>query len=247
MKIRVIDFETTAEKPPVSQVCEFGYTDIDDGVVAAMPISQLCCVDAIPPQSRAIHNIRPEWCKDAPVFDACCIDDGTADVFAAHNAEFEQLYLKTDKPWVCTYKVALRHWPDAPSHSNGALRYWLEDQGKITPDHALTQPVHRAGPDAYVTAYLLFALLAEGLSVETMIAWSKEPPVLLRCPLGKFRGQPWSAVESGFLGWMLKQPDMDPNLKWNAQRELDRRAAEQKPKLAQMWPTPAAQKTHEPS
>jgi exodeoxyribonuclease X len=35
---------------------------------------------------------------------------------------------------------------DAPSHSNGALRYWLEDQGKIAPDHALTQPAHRAGP-----------------------------------------------------------------------------------------------------
>lgn len=44
-----------------------------------------------------------------------------------------------------------------------------------------------------------------------------------RCPIGKFKGKPWSEVDYGFLTWMLKQADMDGNLKWNAQQEINRR------------------------
>ena len=127
---------------------------------------------------------------------------------------------------ICTYKAALRAWPDAPSHSNGALRYWLEDQGLIAIDHTLTQPVHRAGPDAYVTAHILLALFNAGHTGLEMIAWTKEPRLLPTCPIGKFRGKPWSEVEAGFLGWMLRQPTMEPDLKWNAEREIARRQRE---------------------
>jgi hypothetical protein len=49
-----------------------------------------------------------------------------------------------------------------------------------------------------------------------MIAWTKEPKLLPTCPIGKFRGKPWPEVEAGFLGWMLRQPDMEEDLKWNA-------------------------------
>ena len=143
---------------------------------------------------------------------------------AAHNAEFETKFFASPLPVICTYKSALRIWPDAPSHSNGALRYWLQDQGKIAPDHELTQPSHRAGPDAYVTAHILLALFDAGATGKDMVAWTKEPRLLPRCPLGKFRGQPWSEVEAGFLGWMLRQPTMEEHLKWNAAREIERRA-----------------------
>ena len=164
MKIRVIDFGTTAKKPSASHICEYGFTDVENGELGKMmTMSQLCYVDAIPPQSRAIHCLRTEWCKDAQVLEPREIDDDTVYAFAAHHAEFEQLYVSTDWPWICRYKAALRRWPGGPSHSNRALRYWLADQGKISPDHEMTQPVYRAGPDAYVTAHLLIASLAYGL------------------------------------------------------------------------------------
>ena len=86
-----------------------------------------------------------------------------------------------------------------------------------------TMPSHRAGPDAYVTAWLLVALLNAGATGKQMIAWTKEPKLMPKCPLGKFRGKPWPEVDAGFLGWMLRQADMDADLKWNAQRELLRR------------------------
>ena len=52
----------------------------------------------------------------------------------------------------------------------------------------------------------------------------KEPRLLPKCPIGKFRGQPWSEVEAGFLGWMLRQESMEEDLKWNARREIARRS-----------------------
>ena len=143
---------------------------------------------------------------------------------AVHNSEFESKFFSSPVPVICTYKAALRIWPNAPSHSNGALRYWLEDQGKIAPVHVMTQPAHRAGPDAYTTAHILMALFNAGATGKEMVAWTKEPKLLPTCPIGKFKGMPWSEVEAGFLGWMLRQPTMENDLKWNAQREIGRRS-----------------------
>ncbi|WP_066781895.1 hypothetical protein [Sphingomonas sp. CCH5-D11] len=182
----------------------------------------------MPPEVRAVHHISLAECQQWQPFDAdqMFARSNRADAIAAHNAEFETKFFTSPVPVICTYKAALRVWPDAPSHSNGALRYWLEDAGKIKPDHALTQPAHRAGPDAYTTAHILMALFDAGATGRDMIAWTKEPRLLPTCPIGKFRGQPWGEVEAGFLGWMLRQPTMEADLKWNAEREIARRQGE---------------------
>ena len=67
--------------------------------------------------------------------------------------------------------------------------------------------------------------VAAGATGRDMVAWTKEPRVLRACPIGKFRDKPWPEVDAGFLRWMLDQPSMEADYKWNAQRELDRRAA----------------------
>lgn len=223
-KIRIIDFETTGTEPPAAEVCEAGLCDLDTGTgEVSHPESWLCGVSSMPPEVRAVHHISLEECKTWARFNPDMMDSPYVYAFAAHNSEFEEKFFKTEKPMICTYKAALRIWPDAPSHSNGALRYWLEDQGKIIPAHNLTQPAHRAAPDAYVTAWLLKAMLQEGYTVAQLIGWSHEPRLLPTCPIGKFRGKPWAEVEAGFLGWMLRQPDMAEDLKWNAKREIARR------------------------
>lgn len=221
--VRVIDFETTGTEPP-AQVCEVGICDLhvaDQRIDP--PRSWLCGVEAMPPEVRAVHHIALRECAGRPAFDPAAMIDAAVSVVAAHNADFETKFFTSPVPVICTYKAALRVWPNAPAHNNGTLRYWLEDQGLIAPDHALTQPAHRAGPDAYTTAHVLLALLKAGASGREMIAWTKEPRMLPTCPIGKFRGMPWSEVEAGFLGWMLRQPTMEEDLKWNAQREIARR------------------------
>jgi len=221
--VRVIDFETTGFEPPF-QVCEAAYCDysVNDGYVGDYH-SWLCGVDVMPPDVRAVHHISKSDCEGMPPFDPDTMDDDKVTVFCAHNADFEQKFFQTPKPFICTYKSALRVWPDAPSHSNGALRYWLEDQGKIEPENEKTQPSHRAGPDAYVTAWILKGLFNEGATGKQMVEWTKEPRLLIKCPIGKFRGIPWSDVDMGFLAWMIKQQDMGHDLKWNASREIERR------------------------
>lgn len=226
--IRVIDFETTGMEPP-AEVVEYGYCDLigEAGVWSVgSPVSRLCGVNAIPPEVRAVHHITMAEVGDAPHFDEAEVHNPDADVsiLAAHNLSFEDKFIPSrGLPGICTMKAALRVWPDAPGHSNGVLRYWLEDQGLITLDHATAMPPHRAGPDAYVTAHILKTLLETGATGKEMVAWTKEPRLLPNCPIGKFRGVAWPEVEAGFLSWMLGQPTMEADLKWNAQRELTRR------------------------
>lgn len=226
--IRVIDFETSGLEPPEAEVCEVGTCDLDlDAKRVADPVAWLCAVNTMPPEVRAVHHISLAECHGWAPFnpDIMTGPTGTISAIAAHNADFETKFFTSPVPVICTYKAALRAWPNAPSHSNGALRYWLEDQGLIAPVHALTQPAHRAGPDAYVTAHILLALFNAGHTGREMIGWTKEPRLLPTCPIGKFRGKPWSEVEGGFLGWMMRQPTMEDDLKWNADREIARRNA----------------------
>jgi exodeoxyribonuclease X len=226
--IRVIDFETTGMAPP-AQVCEVGMCDLhlEEKRVDVFPATWMCGVREMPPEVRAVHHIPLAECKGWDEFDAekMFATSGSIDAIAAHNAEFETKFFTSPVPVICTYKAALRVWPDAPSHSNGALRYWLEDAGKIAPDHAKTQPAHRAGPDAYVTAHILLALFDAGATGREMVAWTKEPRQLPTCPIGaEWRGKKWAEVDGGFLRWMTNNTTMEADLKWNAQRELDRRA-----------------------
>lgn len=224
--VRVIDFETTGEEPPEAEVCEVGYCDVDVEARRVLPpVSWLCRVAEMPPASRAVHHISLSDCQPCGPFDpARMFGEGVA-VYAAHNADFEAQFVTCPRPLICTYKAALRVWPQAPTHSNGGLRYWLEDQGLVAPEHALTLPAHRAGPDAYVTAHLLLALLNAGATGREMAAWTREPALLPRCPIGEHRGKPWSEVDFGFLDWMVRKPEMDIDLKWNAWREINRRRA----------------------
>ncbi len=219
--IRVIDFETTGGAPP-AKVCEVGYCDIIDGRVMD-PVSYLCAVSSIPPNIRAIHHIRVSDTAGHPPFDPSVFADDDVDHYAAHNAAFEMQFFTPPRPMICTYKAALRIWLDAPSHGNGALLYWLEDQGLVSFNPDAVLPAHRAGPDAYATAHILTALMAAGAIEEDMVQWTQEPPILPRITIGKYRGQPWSEADTGYLRWMTNQETMDKALKFNAALELERR------------------------
>jgi exodeoxyribonuclease X len=186
--IRVVDFETTGTEPP-AEVCEVGICDLDLESKIIGPVnSWLCRVKTMPPEVRAIHHIKLSDCEGWDRFDVveeAMLYEGKPTAFAAHNAEFECKFFQPYLPMICTYKAALRAWPEAPSHSNGALRYWLEDQGLISPDHVNTQPSHRSGPDAYVTAHLLLALFNAGHTGKEMVAWTKEPQLFRDKPAWK--------------------------------------------------------------
>jgi exodeoxyribonuclease X len=235
MTIRIVDCETTGETPPEHKVVELASCDLDpqSGQFQA-PRSELVNPGRpIPPDSRGIHHI-----SDAMVANARDIDVVAKNVllpypfptmpaFAAHNAKFEQSFLAQytgDVPWICTFKVALRLWPDAPNHKNQTLRYFLNIQMPEKVE-SMSYPPHRALPDAIVTGHILREALNQA-TIEQMIAWSKEPPLLPRLTFGKHRGEEWNVVPADYLVWIVEKSELDDDAKWNAKRELQRRTRE---------------------
>ena len=140
---------------------------------------------------------------------------------AAHRATFEQQFctpaLTHGADWICTWKCALRLWPDSPSFSNQVLRYWRKPDGL---DHERGLPAHRAFPDAYVTAFHLRDMLNEA-SVAQLIEWSSKPGLLPRVRYGPDRGKDWREIERGSLIGFLT--DRDPDVRFTAETELARR------------------------
>ena len=231
MLLRVIDIETTGMAPP-AEIIDFGRTDVisdNDGWRTDRPMSRLYKpLNGIPPETMAVHHITEEDftadtppCSDELLHKAVWGGD-KPDALVAHNCEFERKFIPDTAteglPWICTLKVAMRVWPDAPAHSNQVLRYWRG----LKLDNALAMPPHRAAPDAWVTAHLLMDLLKVA-SVEEMIGWTREPKLLPKIPFGKHRGLAWGDVPLDYLHWLSGQTDMDQNAVWCAKQEITKR------------------------
>lgn len=205
---------TTAVDVPYSEL--FRPTcAIEPGARATHHITAAMVADRFPVTSDDRHRFihRPDLLEKPPA------------VIVAHNAEYEQKFFKAEIgaiPVLCTLKAALRVFPEAPSHSNGVLYYWLQDQGLMPDLGAAAHPMHRAGPDTLITAHILAALLQKATTSE-MLAWTDEPRLLPKCPIGEWRDKPWSEVDAGFLNWMIGKAGMEEDFKWNARRELERR------------------------
>ncbi|NML06825.1 exonuclease domain-containing protein [Sphingomonas sp. G-3-2-10] len=229
--IRVIDLETTGSAPPAHGVCEIGWQDValsqsgrwelfgEGGqrfVNPGRPMS---------PITTAIHHIRDEDVADAPWWHDVArpiLDPWPRRVaLAAHRATFEEQFctpsLTRGADWICTWKCALRLWPDSPSFSNQVLRYWRKPEGL---EHERGLPAHRAFPDAYVTAFHLRDMLNEA-SVAQLIEWSKLPGLLPRVRYGPDRGKEWSEIDDDSLHGFLSDRDID--IRFTAETEYRRR------------------------
>jgi exodeoxyribonuclease X len=232
VRFRVIDIETTGLAPP-AEIIEIGCVDVvidAGGIVIEQPRSQLYRpLYGISPETMAVHHITErDFRPDTPVctedqLRAAVLANPVPDAFVAHNCEFEQRFIPShatsDLPWICTHKIALRVWPDAPRHSNQVLRYWRQ----LTLDAALAMPPHRAGPDAWVTAHIFAELLHTASSAE-MIEWTLKPKQLPTMTFGKHRGAPWTEIPVDYLHWMTRQRDMDADAVYCATEELARRS-----------------------
>jgi exodeoxyribonuclease X len=228
-RIRVIDLETAGKGP--AEVCEIGWQDVEllaDGqwrlneergavfVNPGRPISA---------ETMAVHHIQDAEVAGAPFWKEIAPGILRPPVpivaLAAHRAAFEQRYctprLTGGSPWICTWKCALRVWPDLQRFSNQMLRYQRMPEGLL---HEIGLPAHRAMPDAYVTAHHLRDLL-NAASLEQLLTWSREPGLLPRVPAGPDRGKGWDRLTLQALAELAK--DRDADVRFSAQTELSRR------------------------
>lgn len=229
--IRVIDLETTGQAPPAHGVCEVGWQDVALGADGRWEIHgeggqrYVNPGRPIPPITQAIHHILDEQVADAPFWQDVArpvLDPYPRRIaLAAHRASFEEQYctpaLTRGADWICTWKCALRLWPDSPSFSNQVLRYWRKPHGI---EHERGLPAHRAFPDAYVTAFHLRDMLNEA-SVAQLIAWSNAPGLLPRVRFGLDRGKTWQEIDDDSLAKFLGDRDID--VRFTAETEMARR------------------------
>ena len=234
--IKIFDLETTGIAPP-EEVVEIAYCrlirdDSDQWKVDPFPNRWLVKTHRpIPPEASAVHHIVDEDVADAVDFDEICRfifqpdhNDPAMTFLAAHNNRFEQQWL-TDQvtgglKWIDTYRCALRLWPEAPAHTNQVLRYWLKPAGL---DRSIADGAHRAFPDAYVTAHILREMLST-TSGKLLAAWSTGPALLPRFTFGKHAMKPLASVDHGYLEWILRQADMDEDVKFTAKHYLEKTA-----------------------
>ncbi len=234
--LRVVDLETTGNSHTDGGVVEIGWQDVgQDGggrwMLKGGPQAML--IDPVNPISAAtsaIHHIIDEDVAGAPHWQAAAGDilraaPGPAPMaLVAHRAAFEQRWctraLTGGLPWICTWKGALRVWPEAPGHSNQGLRYWRRPAGL---DRDVGLPAHRAGPDAYVTAFHVRDMLA-AVSPETLIAWSAQPALLARVPYGRLRGRRFRDLADEDLAALAAGERPDGDLAFTVAQERARRS-----------------------
>jgi len=225
MTIRCIDIETTGIDPDNDAVVEIASVDLlRDGGVSNSQETLVRPTIAVPPESSAGHHLIDADLANAPPLEQVIDRFKGADAYVAHNCSFEQSFLGKylgETTWICTYKCALRVWPDLISHSNQALRYTL---GLVNPhgiDRKSLNP-HRALSDAIVTSAIFNELLKQAKWSE-LVQWSSEPPLLTVFGFGKHRGQRFDAVPRDYLEWIASgQNDLREDVKFSARYWLQR-------------------------
>lgn len=226
-RVHVIDFETTDIDPKIARPVEVSIRSADSDTHYLNLINPGI---PIPAETSAVHHICDEDVVNAFSWDVvknhlrgfAKVNPGEPlPVFVAHNAKYDKTVLGEFDPvlWVCTYKCALRIWPNAPAHKNEVLRYHLK-LGKRGRNSGSAS--HSAGHDTQVTKELFLECLKHA-TLEQLIQWSDEPAKFPRMFFGKHKGQEWNTIPDGYLKWMTSQSDMDPDVVHCAREEQRRR------------------------
>lgn len=239
MLFRVFDTETTGlpvkGEPNKHQIIELGYTDVlKEGDYYRILPGKTSFVQAETPvdiEARATHHITDEEIAGGiSQADAIAMFlEGDPDYFVAHNIEFDRQFLPVrDDQALCTLKAATHAWEDAPRHSNGVLRYYLDfNQPKsYRPyfDVSRSMPAHRAQPDTYVTAFILIELLQK-FSPGELMGFTLQPRKIIKWPMGQFFGKLLTdpCADLGYFRWVIGKADMDPDLVHACKLEMQRR------------------------
>ncbi|WAJ30374.1 exonuclease domain-containing protein [Antarcticirhabdus aurantiaca] len=233
--VRVIDTETAGRPLAEDAVIEIGSVDLDlaTGTIGN-PMQTL--VDpagvGIDPRARRVHHISDEMLVGAPPFAEAVKPFLGAPAYAAQRASFDRSRLRFSGRWLCTWKLALRAFPDVRAHGLQSLVKYVPLDLSPVADLLETLHPHRALYDAACTAVLLRTIaerleprcdgLADFLGRAEQV--SAEPALLAKLRFGRHKGVPLAQVPTDYLEWLVAEPGMDADARFTAERQLTRRA-----------------------
>ena len=245
-KILVMDCETTGMDPAEDRLVEIGAVKVDtawephsaapingikvDGMFKSLINPQM----KIPPAAMGVHHITDAMVEHADPNVGRVIVDMEKDIgfdgveyIAFHNAKFDRQFLENEfNPginYICTYKVAAYLYPDAPNHKNATIYYYLGIH-EYPPFDLEGETLHRALPDAMITASILMVMLQQ-LSIDRMVEISGKPILQKKIGFGKHFGKLWSEIDDGYINWILgKAADFDEDVVYTARCQKIERA-----------------------
>lgn len=222
-KFIVIDTETTGLNPEVDRVVEISLVEVSKRGVNPVFDTLIDPQCAIPPTASAVHHITAKDVEGKPKFEEIWpivmsfVEDA---VIVAHNATFDKSMLpETDRPWLCSLRLARHLWPDAPAYGNQVLRYWLG----IDINSGMT---HRATADTLVTAFVLIEELKHyraqfSNNAHELLTYANSPIQVNNMPFGKYRGKAISQLPQDYVNWALNNlSDLDPDVRWSLEQFL---------------------------
>lgn len=221
MTYRCVDAETTGlpKEDEPSGIMQLAWVDMRFDIIKPPQSVFVDCGIPVSIEARAVHHISDEMVAGEIKPDQACmlLGKGDHEYLCAHNVDHEKHYVApgvtpagVDRRWLCTYKSALRIWPEAPGHKLMELRYFLQLDDAEDFDPRVAEPPHRAPADAYVCAHLLRRELKE-VTIEQMVRWSSGPALLYMCFMRKHKGKPWSEVareDRAYLTWIYEKSDV---------------------------------------
>jgi exodeoxyribonuclease X len=224
--LRCVDIETTGTDPVMDAIVEIGSVDLRrDTTITNFREALVNPGVPVPPAASAVHHLIDADLATAPLLAEVKGQFAGADAYIAHHCTFERSFLDRhlggDPIWVCTYKCALRVWPDLPSHGNQALRYHFGFINPLGVDRAKLMP-HRTLSDAIVTAAVFFELTKHATWPQ-LVQWSYEPALLTYFRFGMHRGERFDAAPEDYLRWLVEgNHDLSEDVRFSARYWLER-------------------------
>lgn len=229
--VRVIDVETAGHRLEDDAVIEIGSVDVDLSAGAIFdPRESL--VDPggveISPGARRVHRISDEMLAGAPDFATARSRFAGAPIYAAQRASFDRSRLALPGRWLCTYKLALRAFPEVRAHGLQSLVKYVPLDLSDVADRLRDSHAHRALYDALCTAVLLRRIAQELMPrcadaadfLDRAERVSAEPALLARLRFGRHKHVSIREVPTDYLEWLVREPGMDADAVFTAKHHI---------------------------
>lgn len=252
-QVCVLDTECTHADPAQAQIVELAVATWDQTWNYSCEL--FGSEQPMPPEASAVTHIHPDQLENLPTFVnspdiviPMLVSD--RNYYVSHNIKYDRAVLGTHlhnmEPdlarmvtdpdrWICTLRLSRRAWPQAHSHAQSYLRYWLN----LGVSHDLIS--HRALPDAQVCVHLLARVVQELTDQEQLnphedlapqlVQLTQAPIPVTTWPFGKHKGKSFTDLDTDYLCWCVdnmkylnsQDPDHDPDLAESVRQELERR------------------------
>ncbi|WP_063454290.1 3'-5' exonuclease [Acinetobacter johnsonii] len=174
------------------------------------------CPEPIALGALATHHILETDIAEKPSFDTFKMPQDVQ-YLIGHNIDYDITAIQKCQPdftvkGICTLALCRMVWPDLP-HTLGAMYYHVMDDLELARKHL--RHAHNAKADIYFTGVILKTLV-EQLGIKDMnslFIMSESARIPKYITFGKHKGTAIKDLDSGYVSWLLKQPDLDPYLR----------------------------------